>query len=445
VLQVSTADQGGGASLSARNLHRVLRAQGFDAWLAVGSKLTDDPRVLVIPNDRSRRLWVRAWRRLQLEARHGSLLHQLCGAVAWLGEPKRFLDVRVRGREDFAFPGSRRILRLPPREPDIVHCHNLHGWYFDLRVLPWLTRTVPTILDLRDEWLLTGHCAYPVDCDRWLVGCGECPDLSVYPAVVRDDTASNWRRKRAILDRSRLYLSAPSRWLLDRAVRVIPNARIARVIPNAVETETFRPGSREEARRRRALPTSVPVVLTSAQNSFKDLDTTLSAIAHVDAAAFGAGGQGCERPQLVVLGRNQVDRSIGDWEVRFPGFIADREVVADYFRAADVFVHTATAEAFGKTVAEAMACGTATVATRVGGIPEVLADGLNGVLVEPRAPRMLAHVLNDLLRDPKLRERIGRHAAEAARTKYSLKRQADEFAALYREVIDDWNRRNRAD
>jgi len=366
-------------------------------------------------------------------------MRRICGAFAWLGEPIRFVDVRVRGREDFAFPGSRRLLQLPPRWPQIVHCHNLHGWYFDLRVLPWLTHEVPTILDLRDEWLLTGHCAYPIACDRWLVGCGECPDLSVYPAVVRDDTAFNWRRKRAILGACRLYLSAPSQWLLGRALRVMPNARIARVIPNAVETDLFFPSPRDEARRRLSLPTSIPMVLTSAQSSFKDLDTTLKAIGEVENIGSGFGWDGPQRPQLVVLGQRQADRVVGGWDVRFLGFVSDRSVVADLFRAADVFVHAATAEAFGKTIAEAMACGTATVASRVGGIPEVLADEANGLLVEPKEPRMLAQALVHLLGSPALRARIGESAANYARSKYSLQRQADDFTTLYNDVIDDWH------
>jgi hypothetical protein len=55
------------------------------------------------------------------------------------------------------------------------------------------------MLTLHDAWLLSGHCAHSFDCQRWKTGCGECPDLDVYPASPRDATACNWRRKREIL------------------------------------------------------------------------------------------------------------------------------------------------------------------------------------------------------------------------------------------------------
>ena len=435
-LQVSTADRGGGAELSAWNLHQTLRARGIDSWLAVGSKISDDPRVLVIPNEQCRNPWVRMWRRLQLLTRPGTLVNRAIGAVAWAGEPRRYLDVRLRGREDFHYPGTRRLLELTPLPPDLLHCHNLHGWYFDLRELPRLTHAVPTVVDLRDEWLLTGHCAYAVECDRWSIGCGHCPDLSVYPAVSHDDTAFNWIRKQEIFRASRLYLSAPSQWMLDRAVSVLPGPRIVRVIPNAIEADVFCVSSKTEARRRLSLAVGVPIVLTTAHNRFKDLETTLAAIANVKLTRSTA-----ERPQLIVLGRREEGRAVGGWDVRYQGFLFDRTVVADFFRAADVFVHGARAEVFGKTIAEAMACGTATIATRVGGIPEVLEDGETGILVQPRSPQELARAISHLLENPMRRRQIGAQAAKVARVRYSLNRQADDVLDFYRTVIDDWKSR----
>ena len=67
-----------------------------------------------------------------------------------------------------AFPASHRVLELPPRPPDVLHLHNLHGGYFDLRVLPELSARQPTVVTMHDEWLYTGHCAYTLDSERWL-------------------------------------------------------------------------------------------------------------------------------------------------------------------------------------------------------------------------------------------------------------------------------------
>src|SRR5262249_33071397 len=140
-------------------------------------------------------------------------------ASGWLRQLERGwrtpLDA-VLGLEDFNYPATRALFRTPPDRPDIIHCHNLHGSYFDLQLLPPLSQAFPVVLTLHDAWLLSGHCALSFDCNRWQTGCGECPDLSIYPAIKRDSTAYNWRRKRDILARSRLYVATPSRWLMDR-------------------------------------------------------------------------------------------------------------------------------------------------------------------------------------------------------------------------------------
>jgi glycosyltransferase involved in cell wall biosynthesis len=407
--------------------------------MAVGRKTTDDDSVLLIPNETSRNAWVRAWRSMQLRSSSRRLVNRAVTAVnaalrtvASAGEPQRFLDLRWRGREDFHFPGTRSLLDLPPRRPDILHCHNLHGGYFDLRELPRLSKLVPTIIDLRDEWLLTGHCAYTLGCERWATGCGECPDLQRYVPIVRDASDFNWQEKRRIFSSSRVYLSAPSNWLLDRALRVIENPALARVIWNGIEAETFCPGERATARANLGLPEDATVVLTSAHTGFKDVETVFAAIGSIDPFRHHDPA-----PLLVVLGMDTGPPRLGAWQVRYLGFVADRPTVADHYRAAEVFVHAALGEVFGKTIAEAMACGTPTVATEVGGIPEIFGEDA-GILVPPKDPDALAQAIRDLLREAGRRTEIGKVATRLAHDRFTLERHADRWMDFYDAVVEDW-------
>ncbi|HEU0302961.1 MAG TPA: glycosyltransferase, partial [Gaiellaceae bacterium] len=127
VFQVNSSDVGGGAEAVALSLHRAYRERDVEAWLAVGFRRGDDEGVLAIGDGRSRRS--RALR-----------------------DPGVLLDV-ARGREDFRFPASHRVLGLPPAPPDVLHLHNLHGGYFDLRALPELAARQPTVVTMHDEWL----------------------------------------------------------------------------------------------------------------------------------------------------------------------------------------------------------------------------------------------------------------------------------------------------
>jgi len=195
ILQISTADVGGGAEAVALSLHRGLRARGHEAVLAVGYRRSSEDGVVEIGGAGSRR--ARALR-----------------------DPGVLRDA-IQGHEDFRFPESRRVLDLAPWTPDVVHVHNLHGGYFDLRALPELARRAPIVATLHDAWLFTGHCAHPFDSDGWLRGCGNCPHLDTYPPLLRDGTAFNLARKQAIYGQLRLTAVTPSRWLMDMVDRSV--------------------------------------------------------------------------------------------------------------------------------------------------------------------------------------------------------------------------------
>jgi len=399
VLQISTTDRGGGAEAVALSLHRALRARGNDAWLAVGYRRTSEDGVLEIGQAGSRR------RRA-------------------LTDPGVLLDA-LRGREDFRFPASRRVLELPPRPPDVVHVHNLHGGYFDLRGLPELGRRARLVATLHDAWLFTGHCAHPFDSDGWLRGCGDCPHLRTYPALLRDGTVFNLARKRSIYAGIELAVVTPSRWLMDMVERSVlaPAAVRREVIPNGIDLEVFAPGDRAQARRELGLASPSPLVVFSAQggraNEFKDFSTLREALGRLRVPV-----------EAVVLGDPvPAQEQVGRATVRAVGALSPGEV-ARWLRAADVYVHPSRADTFPSGVLEALACGTAVVASRVGGIPEQVHEE-TGVLVEPGDPEALAAAIESLIGDPVLRGRLAAAGARDARERFSLERQVDAYLALY--------------
>jgi glycosyltransferase involved in cell wall biosynthesis len=405
ILQVNASDTGGGAEAVGRALHRAYRARGLDAWLAVGLRRGGEDGVLPIGVGRSRRS--RALR-----------------------DPGVLLDV-VRGREDFRFPASHRLLDLPPRPPAILHLHNLHGGYFDLRALPELSARQPTLVTMHDEWLYTGHCAYTLGCDRWQDVCGSCPHLDVYPGLRVDGTAGNRRRKVALYERTRLHVVCPSAWLLERARRsaLAPALVSACVIPNGVDLEMFSPGDRDEARARLGLSREAHVLVFAAQgartNPYKDF-STLRAALEVIGAATGPS------VVAVALGESAEDERLGRVLLRSEAFV-ERERVAAFLRAADVYVHATRADNHPLAVLEALACGTPVVSAHVGGIGEQL-RGDTGLLVEPEDPAALAAAVSELLADDERRQRMGAAAAADAGARFGLESQVDAYVALYREL-----------
>jgi glycosyltransferase involved in cell wall biosynthesis len=140
-------------------------------------------------------------------------------------------------------------------------------------------------------------------------------------------------------------------------------------------------------------------------------------------------GDGPTRPEL-----ERKARELGLQDcVRLGGFQAR---VAEYLDAGDALVHPSLTEGMPNVVLEAMAAGKPVVATRVGGIPELVADGESGLLVAPRDPAALADALIRLIREPGLAAELGRNARCRARERFSVGAMVEATEAVYRSLLE---------
>jgi starch synthase len=117
------------------------------------------------------------------------------------------------------------------------------------------------------------------------------------------------------------------------------------------------------------------------------------------------------------------------------GMLAKREVI-QLLSHARVFACPSVYEPLGIVNLEAMACGAAVAASRVGGIPEVVADGETGLLVPPDDPQALADALNTLVADPALAAAMGEAGRRRAVAEFGWPAIAAQTVALYRELTD---------
>jgi len=436
ILQVSTTDRAGGAEKVALELFQMARAAGHEAALAVGWIQKEEDGIVSISNDEYRQPWPKFWRKHQRQLRDkGSpRLARLSGWLANLGEPVRWFEWHL-GYEDFHHPGILHLFERLPFNPDVIHLHNLHGSYFDLRALRWMTRRYPVLLTLHDEWALTGHCACTFDCQRWQAQCGHCPNLSTYPALKRDGTSYNLRRKREIYADSRLHVAAVSRWLIDRARRSILSPALieSRVVPPGVDLSIFRPADKHSVRHALHIPAEALVVLFVANRAvsseYKDYQVLEDSIRIVSEAKR-------DQPLLfIAVGEEAPDKVLGSAVLRCYGYRKSAREIASFYQAADLYIHAARAEAFGLVIAEAMACGLPVVATAVGGIPEVVDDQVTGYLV-PRgdSAQMAARILT-LLDNPTQRLRMGASGLAKAVQRYDRERHFTDYLDWYEQII----------
>jgi glycosyltransferase involved in cell wall biosynthesis len=322
-------------------------------------------------------------------------------------------------------------------KPDIINLHNLHGEYFDLRALSSLSSQVPIFWTLHDTWSITGHCAHFIDCDRWVSGCGDCPDLARTISVKHDKTHENWQLKKAIYSKSYFNVICPSKWLLSQVEKSMMQPVRGYVIPNGIDLSIFRPGDKKAARHDLGLPQDkfICLFLTTSgasASSFKDYFTVRKAIDRLFA------GNKKNELYFICLGGGQNSATPLNDAIKFVGRVNDPKLVAKYYQSADVFLHAANADTFPTTILESFACGTPVVATSVGGITEQVADGEIGWLVPRGDSLAMAKRVEGLITDRNLCSKMGENAARLAARSYSLERQIDDYLKAYNEAITEY-------
>ena len=407
---VHAADRGGGAERSVVALHRGLQVLGHTSTLYVGSRQTEEPGVVEIPYRR--------------------------GAPG-LRRLARALEQRF-GWQDIYNPSFRNLIHLIHPETQVVHFHSLWGsnGFADLGALPALTKRWPGLITLRENWLVTGHCACFHACTRWRHGCGNCPNLALAPAIPRDGTWFNWRRKRRLINRSRLDIVTISDWLkgVAEASPILAGKRITRLY-NGIDLDTFAPVAaqrRSELRRALGIPEKAMAVLLAGQTveGLREGIATHHAIAALNGLPTGL-------LLLVVVGHSaaRVAAQLAAPAVVLP-FQIDPTEMASCYQAVDLCLVTSEVEAFGRIGAEAQACGTPVVAFAAGGIPEVVRDGVGGYLVPVGDVPSLVSTLTRLASDPHQRTDLAQAGRRYVEAHFDQTAVAARHVALYRDILE---------
>jgi glycosyltransferase involved in cell wall biosynthesis len=279
-----------------------------------------------------------------------------------------------------------------------------------------------------------------------LVLCG----CAAWPArIILVERNSDWGTQRTLADRLRLWilngvttprisaLIGVSDYARARTARALgfPLERTA-TIYNGVDLELFSPPPPPPPSPPlpvQALPPRGPLTVLAVAHFIpeKGIDHLLRALAAVPpvTARLLLVGDGPEEPRL----RRLTDElGLAD-RVQFGGL---RDDVAALLRGADVFVHPATwQEAFGWTIAEAMASGCAVIASSVGGIPELIEHDRSGLLVPPADPPALAQAIRRLADDSALRFTLGRNARRRAEERFGLRQSAAQHVDWFERVV----------
>ena len=313
---------------------------------------------------------------------------------------------------------------------DIVHLHWVSQLIEYKSFFASIPRSFPIVWTLHDMNPFTGGCHFSNGCDRFVEGCGNCPQLGRSGAS--DLSRQTFSNKTESSHHRNLHVVAPSKWLAEEARRspIFAQASTIRTIPYGLDVDAYAACDRRTARQSHGLPEDAFVIGFGAD----DLRNPRKGMLELT-AAIGAL-QPSEQVVGLSFGKGTPPRALTEaMRVREAGFVSDRRKLSQVYSAMDLFVLPSMEDNLPQTGLEAMACGIPVVAFDVGGIPDFVRPGETGHLATASQPTTLTLILQELLEKPDECRRMGSRARKLIEQQFNSVHTANAYVDFYRELI----------
>lgn len=277
----------------------------------------------------------------------------------------------------FSFFSTRRLLKyIKEYNPDVVHIHELHAYFVNIKpLIQYLKKNhIKTVMTLHCEFAYTGKCGHSVECIKWQTECKHCPHLRDYvSSLFFDHTQYMFNVKKKLFeDFTELSIVAPSHWLADRAKQSILKLHSIDVIHNGVDTSIFYPRDAEKLRKELGIREDEKVILALAPHLMSNAKGGEYVL--MIAKTFEN-----ENYKFILVGVDG-EKTIAAPNVIVKGPIKDKDIIAEYYSLADVFVICSQRENYPTTCLEAQACGTPVYGFDTGGVSETILSADNHVV-----------------------------------------------------------------
>lgn len=298
-------------------------------------------------------------------------------SVVWHG-----IMTRLSDRHGLASSNATRafIREIKALSPDIIHIHNIHGYFLNYRILfEYLSGCgIPVVWTVHDCWMYTGHCYYytAAGCMKWKTGCGHCPQRSRFPkSLFLDRSGRNWQDKKEAftsMPYGKLVIVPVSDWLRrEMSESFLKDCRFD-VIHNGIDTEVFKMVDDAAVREKYGLGSRHIILgvasIWSREKGFDDFMRLASMLSDDEVLVL----VGMDDERIMSLPDNVVGITRTD----------DVHELAALYSAADVFVNPTWQDNYPTVNLESISCGTPVVTYDTGGSPESVAPD-TGYVVAP--------------------------------------------------------------
>ena len=321
------------------------------------------------------------------------------------------------------------IEKIKELNPDIIHLHNLHGYYLNIYVLyKYLSKTsIPIVWTLHDCWSFTGHCTYFdfIGCEKWKTECYNCPQKNEYPkSLFIDRSKKNFQLKKLLFNSvKRMTIIPVSQWLGNIVHQSFLKTYPIQVINNGIDTEIFKPTLDARIRKKYKLAGKFIILgVTSTWDNRKGLADFKELSKRIDSNSI-----------IILVGLSLIQ--IKNLPTNMIGILRteNTQELAEFYSTANVFLNPTWEDNFPTTNLESLACGTPVVTYKTGGSIESISPE-TGFIVEKGDIEGLINVINTIRENGK--EQYTQHCREHALKMYDKNDRYQDYLNLYNSILN---------
>jgi glycosyltransferase involved in cell wall biosynthesis len=411
VVLLSNDDLKWGAGRAAYRLHQGLRKLEVDSHLLVQTKLSEDETVIAPTTAITKTL-----------AKVRPTLNSL---------PLKFYPQFDQGVYSPQWIPDRLVHQVKQFSPQIINLHDITLGYIQIETLAKFKQ--PLVWTLHDMWAFTGGCHYSNGCYHYQDSCGNCPQLNSYKD--RDLSRWIWQRKAKAWNKLNLTIVTLSQWMTDcvKKSSLLQDFPVE-MIANGLDLERFKPIDKALAKKILGLPQDKQIILFGAMNATSDRRKGFQAL--YPALKMLNQEQWQARIQLIIFGSSQPQNPPDfSFPTQYLGKLNDDITLSLVYSAADVFVAPSQEDNLPNTVLESLACGTPSVAFKIGGMPDLIEHQKNGYLAEPFDTEDLAHGIQWILENTEQVHQLRDHARKKVETEFNQTIQTQRYLSLFNKIL----------
>lgn len=292
--------------------------------------------------------------------------------------------LKARLLDDAGFGSKRATKRfiewVKEFDPDVIHLHNLHGYYLNIEELfRYLKKSGKKVIwTLHDCWAFTGRCTYfsYIGCDRWQTGCWQCPQKQEYPkSVWLDKSKIHWQEKKEYFTGiDNMLILTPSQWLADLVEKSFLKEYPIEVKYNTIDKTIFKYTYSDFKKKHNIEDKKMILGVASVWDKRKGLNDFLELAKMIQKEYI-----------IVLVGVSKKQKEF--IEKKYANILCIQhteniEELVKIYSAADVFVNPSREETFGMTTVEALSCGTCAIVYKDTACEEI-AKKYGGIVCEP--------------------------------------------------------------